>query len=224
MHVEPRFAERVLDANGVQIWRAWLDQPQWFAERLLPTLSADECARARRCRSERDRTRFVAGRGMLRVLLSRLMNFAPERITFRYGGQGKPALADDCGGREIHFNVAHSRGLALYAISQGRRIGVDVEYADGTLACDHIAARFFSPRENKALGALPDNERRREFFRLWTCKEACLKARGDGISPDLAQLLEADGVPSRVAPWIVEDVAAAPAGYVAAVAVARDAE
>jgi 4'-phosphopantetheinyl transferase len=72
--------------------------------------------------------------------------------------------------------------MAVFAFAHGRRIGVDVERVRTDLAWEEIAAQFFTPRENERLQRLREPQRQRAFLRMWTCKEAYVKARGQGLS------------------------------------------
>ena len=126
---------------------------------------------------EEHRQRFVAARGALRETLAKYAGCEPGRLEFQYGAAGKPALASG----DLHFNLSHSRGLALYAVARGREVGVDIEKVRREAALQLIAARFFPPEEAEALRALPPAERVEAFFRLWTRKEAYIKARGEGL-------------------------------------------
>lgn len=198
---------------------------------LRHTLTADECQRAERYIFEKDRTHFVVARGLLRVLLGRYLRQDPQHLRFTYGPHGKPALATDTGGVALRFNVSHSHGLALYAITCGREVGVDVERIRPAVAQEKIAERFFSPREVTVLRALPTLLQAPAFFACWTRKEAYIKAKGDGLSLPLDQfdvslapgepaaLLHTTRDPQEAACWALQDLAPAP-GYRAAVAVA----
>ncbi len=59
-------------------------------------------------------------------------------------------------------------------------MGIDVEYLRSVTALD-LAQRFFRPPEWTILATLDSAEQQRMFFRYWTCKEAYLKACGDGL-------------------------------------------
>lgn len=78
-------------------------------------------------------------------------------------------------------------GLALYAITRRREIGVDVERVIPWFADDQIAEQFFSPRERAKLCSLPIKMRTKAFFNCWTRKEAYIKAKGEGLSLSLDQ-------------------------------------
>ena len=219
-----------LRSNAVHVWRAALDVPESDVRRLGDTLADDERRRAERFIFQHDRAHFVVARGLLRVLLGRYLQHDPQHLRFVYGPHGKPELASDVGGTGLRFNVSHSHGLALYAITRHREIGVDVERIRPEVASETIAEHFFSPREVAVLRALPAALQATAFFACWTRKEAYIKARGDGLSLPLDQfavslapgepaaLLYTAWDPQEAARWALHDLAPGP-GYRAAVAV-----
>lgn len=176
-----------LDSGAVHIWRASLDQSPSQTERFGDTLDDDERSRADRFYFSRDCARFVAARGILRAILGRYLDRAPQSLSFSYSTHGKPALAIESGADAIRFNLSHSRGTALYAITRGREIGIDLEFIRCDLEAEQIAERFFSRSEILALRALPLSLRKHAFFLCWTRKEAYIKARGEGLSMPLDQ-------------------------------------
>src|SRR5882672_9019225 len=145
----------ILHHDDVHVWRAALDMPEPHVQSLWHTLTADERQRAERYIFAKDRTHFVVARGLLRVLLGRYLHQAPQYLRFTYGPRGKPALATDRGEVTLRFNVSHSHGLALYAMTHGRELGVDVERIRPEIVQEQVAERFFSPREVTLLRALP---------------------------------------------------------------------
>jgi len=116
-----------LSSNDVHVWRASLDQLALRFQRLAQTLSADEQLRAERFYFEQDRRRFVVSRGLLRTILGCYLGIEPSRLQFCYGSRDKPALVETSGGGTLRFNLSHSQGLALYAVTRNREIGVDLE-------------------------------------------------------------------------------------------------
>jgi 4'-phosphopantetheinyl transferase len=159
----------------VHLWQEALDRREEELERLREALSEEELRRAGRYHFERDRVRFVAGRGLLRRLLGRYLGVAPARVEIRTGPHGKPAVEG------LRFNLAHSGGLALYAFSRERELGVDLEQIRPVRDAEAIAERLFTAEENAMLRELAEPERLEAFFRLWTRKEACMKAAGTGL-------------------------------------------
>ena len=180
-------ASLALSANEVHIWLARLDSSAMHVQQIARCLAEDERSRAERFRFERDKQRFIIGRGALRSILGRYLQIDPGRVRFSYGPNGKPGLEESLGDNALRFNLAHSEGLALYAFTRGREIGVDIEYLRTIPDADEIAKRFFSPNENAELQALPASDREAVFFDFWTRKEAYIKALGVGLSHALDQ-------------------------------------
>ncbi|MBA3943868.1 MAG: 4'-phosphopantetheinyl transferase superfamily protein [Herpetosiphonaceae bacterium] len=156
-------------------------------QQLAQTLAPDERARAARFYRERDQHRFTCARGLLRTLLGGYLHCAASELQFTYGHRGKPALHAPFDQEQLCFNVSHSRGLALYAITRGREIGIDIEYMRELNDAEAIAERFFSERERAALRSLHPAQRHRGFFTCWCRKEAYIKAIGEGLAMPLDQ-------------------------------------
>lgn len=166
----------VLLPNEVHIWRANLDVPPFPLEVLQKTLSVDERQRADRFHFERDRAYFIAARGILRTLLAQYLKISAPHLKFIYSSKGKPSLKESA----ISFNLSHSHGLALYAITLSSKVGIDLEYMRD-LETAQLAKRFFTPSEYNTLISLPIQQQKNAFFQFWTAKEAYLKATGDGL-------------------------------------------
>jgi 4'-phosphopantetheinyl transferase len=255
---EPSIHETVNDSSSstsAPVFLHLADCDAWRPAVFAATLSADEQARAQRFRHAVDRDRFVVRRGLLRRLLGERLGVAPSRVPLEPGPAGKPMLsavdlrragvaaADGAPG----FNLARSGGLALYAFltpenaravtgpaaPDGPAIGVDLERIDTdrrSLADLRRIAEHFAPEETSFLQSLPDARAAEVFYRLWTCKEACLKCLGTGIGgggPTLADVviaLNPDGTVSGTAKtasgrsWRVASLTPCP-GSTAAVAV-----
>jgi 4'-phosphopantetheinyl transferase len=220
--VEPRHGE-------VQVWRAFLDVLPSYVESLSPILCATERDRAARFHFERDRSRFIAARAFLRILLGHYLRKTPSEIQFGYGPNGKPFLVGE-GTRNLRFNVSHSHGLALYAVTLGAEVGIDLEYIRQNMSTHNMSRRFFSAQEVAALESLPRDQRQKAFFVCWTRKEAYIKARGEGLSVALDSfsvtlkpdeppaLLAFQEEPQETSRWSFLEVDPDPQ-YVAAVAV-----
>jgi 4'-phosphopantetheinyl transferase len=198
--------------DDVHVWRARLDLKAADLEQRAALLNDAERTLASRLRFEIDRARYVAARGLLREILGRYLHIPPARLTFQLNPFGKPSLGGEHAAFGLEFSVSHAGDIALYAVSRGRRVGVDVEECTPRLSTAKIAAQFFSRSEADALQALPPSRQTRAFFAAWTRKEAFAKARGEGlhlpfqgftveIDPDRpARLIEADR-PGELERW-----------------------
>lgn len=149
-------------------------------------LSADEVDRANRFHREADRHRWVAARVSLRRTLSECVGVHPGELRFRYGSNGKPALANPLSGR-LEFNISHTDDLVVMAVSEQCPVGVDVEPVREIEDLAAISQLSLSSGERKELFADHKTEWSRRFLKYWTSKEAVLKAQGRGLS-ELGQL------------------------------------
>jgi 4'-phosphopantetheinyl transferase len=168
----------------------WSLSPDTVADGQWPALEAvlddDEKARAARLRFESDRHAFIAAHALLRHMLTYFGDRAPEVWRFAVGEHGKPRIADPPPGQPLHFNLTHARGMVAAAVTRAGAIGVDVEPLDGLRVDTGIADHCFAAQEVAALRALPDEAAMAEhFIRLWTLKEAFVKATGKGLSQPL---------------------------------------
>jgi len=216
--------------DDVHVWCAWLDQSISNLEWLTHTLSMDELLRADRFRFEQDRQRYIIGRGLLRTILGYYLGIEPGRLHFCYGMYGKPALAEMSGTSTLRFSLAHAHGLALYAVSRDRELGVDLELIRHIADTEQIVNRYFSEREKAVFRALTADKKQEAFFTYWTCKEAYLKASGEGLTRPLNQidvslvpgeppgLVSIDGDVKEVSRWTLQELRPAP-GFVAALVV-----
>jgi 4'-phosphopantetheinyl transferase len=178
---DPAPAELVLHGNAVHVWLASLDRSPAEVDGLAQVLSEDERLRVGRYVFGRDRRRFTVARALLRVILSDYLHTSPEVLTFCCSPNGKPALSG-CWQGSLEFNLSHSHEYALYAVTRGRKVGVDLECIRALPDADDIALRCFSKREIALIEATPSAQRLRAFFECWTRKEAFIKAIGEGLS------------------------------------------
>jgi 4'-phosphopantetheinyl transferase len=118
---------------------------------------------------------------MLRVILGRYLGVSPGSISIKKGPQQKPYVSANSGKPLLHFNLAHSHGLALYAFALRGQVGIDLEKLRPEFATQEVAAQSFSPKEQSELLCLPPASRVQGFFNCWTRKEAYVKTTGKGL-------------------------------------------
>lgn len=173
--------------NEVHVWRASLETASDTRAALQRCLSPDEVQRANRFYFEKDRQHWIVAHGIVRTLLGTYLHIDPTEIQFGTNEYGKPSIVCPASGIHLHFNLSHSGGLALYAFSFNREVGIDVEYRRSGIDHEELARYHFSPAENEQLQALPLALREEAFFSCWSRKEAYIKARGKGLSLPLDQ-------------------------------------
>ena len=178
---------KLINSNEVHVWRVLIDSTTVQIENLKEILSSDELVKAGRFHFEKDQKRFIAARGILRRILGHYLDMNPHDIRFEYTSHGKPLLAGISGNDTISFNLTHSGAFALYAITRGKDIGIDIERVRDDVDMYQITQRFFSQGEINSLKQIDENKRLELFFQYWTRKEAFLKAMGEGITFPMEQ-------------------------------------
>ncbi len=213
--------------DTIHIWEGSLDVADSVARAARALLSDRERARADRLVHARHRRRYTVSQAHLRRVLGQWTDTAPQDIRFRFGKHGKPFLA---GGPA--FNQSHSGERIMIAVAREGRLGVDIEQTRPVKRLLALADKQFAPDEAARLHAAPERERLALFFRLWTRKEAFVKALGFGLRHPLRSfsvdpapaapqgLLDAGDLPDDPAAWHVGGVACS-AGATAALAVDR---
>jgi 4'-phosphopantetheinyl transferase len=228
-HTRERFGWRRTPCADAEV-RLWLvdvgADPAALPQASLP-LSQDEIDRANRFHHPEDRARFMLTRAALRHLLAEATGRKAQTLAFSAGPHGKPVLVDN----DLHFNASHSGALALIGVSSSRLIGVDIELMRETIDELRLAKTFFRDDEHNFLAGLVGEGRVEAFYRIWTAKEAVLKAFGFGVTAylkDFRVRLNPTGIDIEPAPGcFTPELAAvraasveAPAGYAAAYALA----
>jgi 4'-phosphopantetheinyl transferase len=192
---EPQWPEAprhpVLTDQEVHVWRACLVLLPYQLQQLEQTLALEERQRCARLVFPKHRERFIASRGLLRMILGRYLGIAPDRLQFICGSYGKPSLSREYGA--IEFNLSHSGSLCLYALARSQAVGIDLEQERDKFDIRSVASLCFSEREKSLFGTLLSCQD--TFLNCWTGKEACLKATGRGLSLPMSNfdVLEADG-------------------------------
>jgi phosphopantetheinyl transferase len=150
----PRWEPVRATERSVHIWRVDLTAIEGDLEDLLCT---EELARAARIVPAPKRALWARSRGVLRVLLGRYLDRDPRDLCFALGPHGKPALPQEGEATvDLRFNLSHSGGFALVAVTAGREVGIDIE----------------RPRERYTA----------EFLHDWVLREARTKCLGTGLS------------------------------------------
>jgi 4'-phosphopantetheinyl transferase len=202
--------------DGVHIWRAALDEAGWPGAEQLPPPERERAASFLR---EQACHRWVAARWTLRRVLESYLEEPAASIELALGENGKPRLRS---GDRIEFNLSHSGGLALVAVTEGREVGVDVELIEAERDLVALAKRALPREDAAAVHAASDIERPAVFYAAWTRHEARVKCLGTGLGASANLQLTPSEVENRrlaSAEVAAENVDVGPQ-YAAAVAVA----
>jgi 4'-phosphopantetheinyl transferase len=190
--------------DSISIWSVGLEWPESEVQAAVEILSSDEQERAKRFHRVSDRKHFIVVRAALRAILTRYLKVDPRQILFDHNTFGKPRLTGHRSYPDLRFNLAHSSGLALYVIANGREVGVDLERIEPEFATMGIVRSLFAPEEVAALSSLSNEDFLAGFYRCWTRKEAYVKAKGLGLSLPLQSFVVSVAPPNET-PLLVAD-------------------
>jgi 4'-phosphopantetheinyl transferase len=143
-----------------------------------------ELQRAEKIFHQPSRDRYLAGRFLLRGILSRLLSIPPQDLAIKLSDTGKPFLPES----GIQFSMSHTDRLlgAVFAFASGSEndnsVGIDLEQKR-PVDVSALAHRFFSPDEATIL---QESQSLDDFFRFWCAREAAIKADGRGLGSLLA--------------------------------------
>ena len=175
---------RELGPAQIHLWQYPIDEPA-DAPRLVRAIALlDDTERRRHAafHIEKPRTEYALSHAILRLALSEYASVSPQDWRFVAGPWGKPEIVSPALQTPLWFNLAHTNGFTACAVGRDRDLGVDVENVNRTTSYQDLARRFFAPQEYEYLENLPLGLQREAFFRIWTLKEAYIKAEGKGLS------------------------------------------
>ena len=227
---EARWPPPSLPAATIDVWRVPLTAPPAQLAQARTLLTPNERARADRFIFDKHRSRFALGRAAVRQILAAYQQVPPEALQLEYEALGKPRLAGQLPGTGLCFNFSNSHELGLLAVTRDVEVGADLEFHRTLMDMLGLAQRFFCPEELAKLQSLQATAQVEAFFRLWTRKEAFLKAVGKGLTFPLNEvevscLVEEPPAIRRIAgkpagDWRLTHLDPA-TGYVAAIACQR---
>ena len=163
--------------HEAHVWSVQLENFFGRADELLECLSAEEVQQSQRFVNAQLTNSYIIAHALLRHVLARYVDCKPEALLIEKNPQGKPYLAH----QNLEFNMSHTRGVALYAVSH-QAVGIDIELLARDMQIEDIAERFFTENEYKKICALDPGDRQAAFYRCWTLKEAFIKALGHGLT------------------------------------------
>jgi 4'-phosphopantetheinyl transferase len=175
---------RELGPSHLHLWQYPIGEAQ-AAEHLphaMMLLSDEEKRRCAAFHFDKHRTEYVISHAMLRLVLSEYAPVRPEEWQFLIGQWGKPEIGGPALDTPLCFNLSHADGFAVCVAGRVRQLGVDVEKMTRKASHEELAKRFFAAAEYEYLRNLPPGLQREAFFRIWTLKEAYIKAEGKGLA------------------------------------------
>lgn len=180
---------------GVIIYKVELLKLQESIPELTHFLSDSEHRRANRYHFLKDKNRFIICRSLLKILLSEHIGLDINQIIIDVDANKKPYLSSH---PSVYFNVSHSVDYAIIAIAKNP-VGIDIEYINKEFNYNDVLPTVFHQIEMDEIEI--SKEKHLSFYKLWTRKEAIVKAIGKGINDDISKISGMDGsqsVPSSL--------------------------
>lgn len=188
----PEFRHNILEVNRSIVLVGALDEgaEPITAESVKDTLTTCEHTRLKQFKHLPSAWGYAAGRIVLRELVSQLFDISPKSTVLRLEETGKPRIEYPSG---VAASISHSGTYVAIVLSRGGECGIDIEPIADLPDSLPIHKNFFSQNQRAWIAeAGSESERARRFLRLWTRKEAYLKATGEGLS-GLSQGIEFEG-------------------------------
>ena len=192
----------IISSQEIHLWYAYDEQicDSQLLSQYFNLLNPEEYSQQKRFYFEKHRHQYLITRTMLRTVLSfYAKEIAPEDWQFTKNDYGKPSIRNSSVTLPIRFNISHTEGLVVLAITLDHEVGVDVEHLLRSGKTVEIADNYFSPIEVNYLRELPPEKQRDRFFDFWTLKEAYIKACGMGLSIPLNQFSFSFSVQGEIA-------------------------
>ena len=174
------------------IWSARYSDLDRYYPVLSKLISDQEVSRAAGFKKPRDTQKYILRHGMVRAVLGQYIRNEPQAIRFVHEGSGKPNLDPEGDVHDICFSLSHTAEMICLGISKKSRIGLDIVKSDSRYPFSATAQYLFTPGESQWITQTPSHEQHNRFFRIWSLKEALLKAMGGGV--DMMQETEVSGI------------------------------
>ena len=151
-------------------------------------ISLEEIKKSRTFVFEKDKVNFIRTRFFIRLAISHYLNIDIREVSFIYNGYSTLQINPYISNISLNFSISHSNEVIVFVFKQNQEIGVDIEYVEEGRIDDLIEDdSLFTTEEIKLLKSEQYHLRNRLFYKLWTCKESCIKASGIGSNTPLVQ-------------------------------------
>ena len=181
-----------ITGDQLHIWSARYSDLDRYYPVLSDLISAQEVTRAAGFKKSRDAQNYILRKGMVRAVLGQYLQNEPQAVRFLHEENGKPNLDPEGDVHDIRFSLSHTDEMVCLGISKKSRIGLDIVKSDSRYPFLATAQYLFTPGESQWITQTPSHEQHIRFFRIWSLKEALLKAMGGGVG--MMQETEVSGI------------------------------
>ena len=152
---------------------------------------------ASRLKQRDTQKRYIASHALARDMMAELTGIEPDRLVYTVNENGSPAFKDTETGAHLPISISRTDGLVASAYCADIDFGIDIERCLSANADRQLVHSMFSEPEQQIFRDLDGAEFKEAFFKIWTLKEAYVKAEGLGLSlplNDFAFSLEPLGI------------------------------
>ena len=171
-----------LDENEIHIWNYTLKPDKKLAEFYFDNLTEEEKDKAEKIIIKEVKYRNILSRVITKKILANYLDKKLNRIHYCYNRFGKPGLSSEINPMNLNFNISHSGDLGIIAISKNNPVGIDIEQILELNDLDNLMDLIFTESEIKQIDLLDHFDKTKMFYKIWTAKEAFVKAIGQGLS------------------------------------------
>jgi 4'-phosphopantetheinyl transferase len=166
----------------IDVWYASysvLDQNFLFLSTLI---SPEEKQKAAGFKKSDDARRYILRQGMVRFILGQYIHEDPEKMQIVRTKSGKPSLDPEGKFSDVRFSISHTDAMVCLGITRNQEIGLDIVKTNPRTPISDVEQYLFTPGERKWIEQTIPEQRFMQFFRIWSLKEALLKATGSDVS------------------------------------------
>lgn len=164
--------------KNIHLWLIDLSKKNLTPDTMKSVLDSKELNKVDGFNTTSEKESYLYFRAFLRIILSKYLEIKPKDVVINIGKRGKPFVQDS----EIKFNISHKKNVAVVAVAKNCEIGVDIEDLEKKFDYNKIVKRFFLTEEKEFLRGADNQERWNKFLRIWTLREAVVKALGKSMA------------------------------------------
>lgn len=177
-----------LSPESIHMWSVRYASLHRYFPLLSTLVSVEEKRKAAGFKKPDDARRYTLRQGIIRVILGQYTLEDPEKIQIVRKESGKPDLHPVGKFSDIRFSLSHTDEMVCLGITRTYEIGLDIVKTNSCIPFQEIENYLFAPGERRWIEQTLPEQRSLLFFRIWSLKEALLKATGS----DATMMKDAD--------------------------------
>lgn len=185
MNITFPYHKKSLYLHETNVFTIEIDQLESYLQIFYYCLSIEEKTKATEIRCRIQKKRYIISHGFLRFLLGECLSIFPSKVEYSYNKFQKPLCKQD---PNLYFNMSHSNNYVCYVFSFNYKVGIDIEFINNIFKIEDLLPSIAAPEEALAFDKPYEADKAYLFYKMWTIKEAFLKALGIGLSYPLSDI------------------------------------